>query len=815
MKKLLALLLVASCASEPVPMPGPPAPYRPFNDPGNVPHEERTSGYDVGHYRIEVKIDERDPKIEGTTTISLTAVAEVLDEIVLDAEDMKFSAVTVGEKAAAFKLRPGKLVVPVDPPAKKGDALVVSASYTGVPRHGLFRVAPDKGYPSKPWMVWTQGETEYHHHWFPCWDQPNDLATSEVIASVREPFRTVSNGALVSETGMDGWKRWHWKQEQPHAAYLVTLVAGDFEVQKEEMELGGRKLELSYYTAKGKHDAADVKRCFGRTAAMMKFFSEKTGVDYPWSKYAQVCVWDFIWGGMENTSATTLHGYTVVPARAAMDRDSDGLIAHELAHQWFGDLVTCRTWSETWLNEGFATYFGALWAEQAGGEDALAESMWGCAGAVLGAPYSRPIVTTCYSDPLDMFDQHSYQKGAWVLHMLRAMIGDDAWWKGINLHLKKNAHRNVRTQDLQEAMETASGRPLDWFFDEWCFKAGVPELEVSTSWDDAFKTLRIVIEQKQKVDDHVPVFKMPVEIEVDGRSFRAWIDRARNDIYLPMESRPSFVLIDPRGRLLKKLAHRLEPSELLAAAARSPHAWTRRWAVERLGESKGEAVIAALKRALLEDKAAMVQVAAAQALGKLDADALLAAVKIENARARWAVYEGLGNFAGRDEVAALLEKAGNEEASPNCRATAWTAYGKGGAKRFDALLKAAEKFMDDEWVLPGILSGMMESDAGRAVALLTSETTYGRHPWIRERAASLLGEVGRRLKAAAPADIRGRLAQLAGDPAFRIRNIATGQLKEVGTAAEAEVLEKQAATEFDGRLIKNMKAAARAIRERK
>jgi len=604
-------------------------------------------------------------------------------------------------------------------------------------------------------------------------------------------------------------------------------VAGDFDVQQEDVVIGERKVELSHYTAKGKYEAADVKRCFGRTAAMVKFFSEKTGVDYPWAKYAQVCVWDFIWGGMENTSATTLHQYTVVPARGAMDRDSDGLIAHELAHQWFGDLVTCRTWSETWLNEGFATYFGALWAEQAGGEDALAESMWGCAGAVTGAPYARPIVTTCYTDPLDMFDSHSYQKGAWVLHMLRFLVGDDAWWKGINLYLKKNAHRNVRTQDLQEAMETASGQALDWFFDEWCFKAGVPELEVSTSWDDAFKTLRVVIEQKQKTDENVPVFKMPVEIEVDGRRVRAWIDRSRNELYFPMEAKPSFVLIDPRGRLLKKLTHKLPDAELIAAATKSPYAWTRRWAVERLGESKGEAVVAALKRALLEEKAAMVQVAAAQALGKLDADALLVAVKIENARARWAVYEGLGNFAARDDVAAALQNAAMEDKSPNCRSTAWTAFGKGGAKRFRALELAAETWMDDEWTLPGILSGMVESDGGKAVAMLVSETTYGRHPWIRERAATLLGEAGRRLVAQRPAldgrssalvelaPMEGRLLQLVGDPAFRIRNISTNQLKDIGSGPAADVLEKQAQKEFDGRLIKNMKAAARAIRERK
>ncbi len=821
-----ALLLLVACSAGPQAPPAAPAEYQPFNDPGNRPHAEVVSGYDVQHYKIELKVDDKTAEVWGRATVTLTLTEDKKDSVAFDASELKFKIVTVAGAPVVFKVKDGRLIAPLGRLAARGEPVTITAEYTFTPRHGLFRITPDEGYPQKPWMVWTQGETEYNRHWFPCWDSPNDKATSEVVATVRAPFTTIANGALVDQKEKDGWRTYTWKQEQPHSSYLVSFIAGDFEIFEEQVELARGKVPLMVAVAKGRYDAADVKRTFAKTAAMVKFFSEKTGVDYPWAKYAQTCVYDFIWGGMENTSCTTLHQYTVIPAKLAQDRDSDGLISHELAHQWFGDLVTCQTWSETWLNEGFATYASALWIEHEQGAEAYADTMAGMFAGALGGDYQRPIVTDRYTDPLDMFDGHSYGKGACVLHMLRSIVGDVVFWKGIHLYLENGSFKNVRTRDLQGAMEHVYGEPLDWFFDQWLFKAAYPEFEVTTSWDETLKTLSVAVAQKQKADDHVALFRMPVEIEIDGRMYLTQVDRAEQTLTFPLDAKPGLVLFDPRGRVLKKLTQSLTVDQLCEILSKSPHVWMRRWAIERLGESKDRAAVPPLKRMLIESKVAGLQIAAAQALGLLDGDALLAALKIENPRVRWAVYEALGNWATRDDVAAVLEKAGYEEQSLNCRATAWTALGKR-PDAFAALSKAAEKFADDEVVLPGVLSGLTTQIHPGCLAILASATTYGVHPWIRQRATSALGEWVRRRQSGGAGDgvrridvperdaVVKRLIALVGDPSFRIRGGAVAALKDIGDAAAADAVESQIQRECDGRMIRDMKRAVRKIRETK
>jgi aminopeptidase N len=521
-------------------------------------------------------------------------------------------------------------------------------------------------------------------------------------------------------------------------------------------------------------------------------------VPYPWAKYAQVVVLDFIWGGMENTSATTLY-------EGVLEGDQDGLIVHELAHQWFGDLVTCRTWSEIWLNEGFATYVEHLWAEHTGGADAMAEEMLGAAADAIeesDTRYARPIVTDCYTHPDDMFDSHSYPKGAWVLHMLRGLVGDDAWWRGVNLYLKRHAHGNVVTDDLRRAMEEAGGRKLDAFFDQWLHKAGIPELTVSHRWEPG--TLQVSIEQTHRRREDIPLFAMPVEVVVDGTAHAVWIRGERTDVILPAGRVPALVEVDPRGRLLARIVWKKESKELVAQLEKSAHVPSRVWAARQLGEIQDEWTATALEKALLEDRSLAVREACAEALGGIDEGVLLHALpQVKEPRVRRAILAALGESAAQEEVAVALMRAGREERDPGCRAAAWAGYGRRPTV-FETLAKAAEEFAKEPRVLTGILDGLVATKDARAAAIVVRHAAYGMDPRVRGKAVELLGALGDKT----------RLAALLDDPAYSIRAAAAGALEACGGAAEAGALEKRAKVEVDGQLMQAMKRAARKIRSR-
>ncbi len=285
-----------------------------------------------------------------------------------DAAEMEISAVRVGGEAHSFDHSDEKLRIPLERALHAGDEVEVAIDYSARPRRGLYFIGPDAGYPDKPLEAWTQGEDEDSRYWFPCYDYPNDRVTSEVVATVPETFTAVSNGELLSNNvnRAEHTRTFHWRHDVPHSSYLMSLAAGEF---VEIRDFAGNT-PVTYYCRAGRED--DARRAFGNTPRMIQFFEKAIGVPYPYAKYAQVAVADFIFGGMENTSATTQTADTLHDARAHLDFSSDPLVAHELAHQWWGDLLTCRDWSHAWLNEGFATYFEALWCEEDKGADEFA-----------------------------------------------------------------------------------------------------------------------------------------------------------------------------------------------------------------------------------------------------------------------------------------------------------------------------------------------------------------------------------------------------------------------------------------------------------
>ncbi len=440
-----------------------------------LPHPAASTQLQTRHVAVSLSLFPERRAFEGSVELRLAVIGAGLKSIVLDAAELEIVAVELDGRAARFSHLDPRLTVWLPAAATPGSELQLRIVYRGTPRFGLFFLEPDAAYPARPSQVWSQGQDDYTRYWIPCLDAPNQKATSETRIEVPGSWEVISNGRLVDVAQLAaGRRRFHWSQEVPHSPYLISVVAGQFASWHEERS----GVRFSYHVPRGREE--DGKRAFGRTPEMVARFASLTGVPYPYAKYAQVCVADFIFSAMENTSATTFTDRTLHDVRGNLDQTSDALVAHELAHQWFGDLVTCRAWSHGWLNEGFATYFQLLWTEHHLGMDEFQHELLGALETYLeedGSRYRRAIVEDRYQSAAELFDRHLYEKGAWVLHQLRRELGDAAFFGSIKRYLEDNRERAVETVDLVRAIERTTGRNLEPFFAQWVFRPGHPELD--------------------------------------------------------------------------------------------------------------------------------------------------------------------------------------------------------------------------------------------------------------------------------------------------------------------------------------------------
>jgi aminopeptidase N len=597
----------------------------------------------------------------------------------------------------------------------------------------------------------------------------------------------------------------------------MTLVCGPFaEVKDRAPETG---VDVYYYVAPGRED--DARRSFGRTPQMIDFFSRRIGVPYPHKRYSQIVVSDFIFGGMENTSATTLTDQAVLDARAAIDHDVDALVSHELAHQWWGDLLTCREWSEGWLNEGFATYFEYVWREHDKGRDEADVELLGDAESYLAESgrYQRPIVCRTYEEPIDLFDSHLYEKGGRVLHMLHHELGEESFWRALALYAERHAHKSVETRDLARAVEDASGRGMDRFFDQWVASPGHPELEGSWEWDaDAgLGTLRI--SQKQS-GDKIYDFRTTVRFEIDGveRDETVHVRERAHAFELRLAAKPTMVVFDPGDVILKTI--KLEKSRPL---------WTRqlkaaRLGVDRvlaaraLGEKSEPAVVEALAEALASDPFWAVRAAAATALGRsrrADAlAALLGARGQEHPRVRRAVAAALGEFRGNEEAAELLAHW-VEDGDPSyfVEANAALALGRTRSPRALAVLpRALERSSFQDVVRSRALDGLGATGDEEALPVVRREFRPDA-PFQTRRAAlaatARLSEGTLQARAA-----RELLERGLDDRDFRVRIEAAQSLAMLADGRAVAALERALAAELDGRARRRLREAITDLRER-
>ncbi len=571
---------------------------------------------DIRDIRLELRADLPKKVMEGTAILQLRGLRD-LKHLELDAAAFKVKSVRL---AADPKENPHtvpfihdgkKLTIVLDPPWPSGQEATLRVDYrVENPKEGLHFFGPTKDNPTAPLTVWSQGEPISNRYWFPCIDAPDERQTTAILVTVPKGFEAISNGKLLSKkTNPDGETvTFDWRQNKEHPAYLVTLVIGQFNVVREEWN----RVPVVYYVPKGSKDK--VATTFARTRDMLEFFSKRFGIHYPWDKYAQVVAYRFV-GGMENTSATTM-GDILQDARSLLDRDSDPIIAHELAHQWWGDLVTCRDWAHVWLNEGFASYAEALWEENKNGPDAYDYTMYQKAhgGGVLGrnaisGGKDRPVVDRRYPTPSSMFDGRSYPKGAWLLHMLRRRVGEDAFWKAIQAYGSEHRLQGAETSDFRRHLERVSGRNLERFFYDWTERAGSPVLEVATTYAPGTRQARFVIKQTQAGEPfHFP---LTIRLHCAGAAKPIVLEQNVTDreytLVVPVPGTPSLVEVDPEQTLLGEIketksrelwaeqllrgsgvAAPCGPSSISATARtmRTAPCWPMRWPRRNTGECK-------------------------------------------------------------------------------------------------------------------------------------------------------------------------------------------------------------------------------------
>jgi aminopeptidase N len=784
----------------------------------------RDRSVDVQHIKLDVRLDFARRSISGIATHRIAAIADALREVVFDAGEMSINEVLADGKPTQFDLADSKLTIAMPRRLKVGEEVEVAINYSAHPRRGLYFVGPDEGYPNKRLEAWTQGEDLDSRYWFPCYDYPNDRITSEVLATVPVNFFALSNGALVrtKEDKRRRTKTWHWRHDVPHSNYLISLAAGEF---AEVVDRHG-DLPVTYYVAPGRE--ADAKRAFGNTPKMIAFFERKIGVPYPYAKYAQVAVSDFIFGGMENSSATTQTADTLHDARAHLDFTSDPLVAHELAHQWWGDLLTCRDWSHAWLNEGFATYFEALWSEENLGPDEFAWNLRRDREAYFhedSSRYRRPIVCNRYRAPIELFDRHLYEKGSLVLHMLRHEVGDALFFKALNLYCTRNRGRNVITQDLQNAFEEATGRNLDWFFDQWVYKEGHPALEVSSVYDAKRKLASVTVKQTHAVSEKTPLFRFSVTIALmneKGRETRHRVEvKAKEHTFnFPSAAAPKAVRFDPEFDIAKTLRHKRGREALELELKHSPEAIGRAAAARELGNEGSFEAVNALRSALLNDPFWGVRADAAAALGtirtKAALDALIRGCSVAHPKARRAVVRALGSFRDHPEAAsALLTLLGKGDKSYFVEAEAALALAKTRDSRaFDQLSALLDRDSYLDVIRAHALTGMAELRDERGIDTAIDFAKYGCPPRARVAAIGALGQLGE-IKESRRAEVFDHLTALENDREFLVRMRLPGAFEDLRESKAISVLGRMADRAVDGRLRRRAEEAIEALRRGK
>ncbi|MDT8418334.1 MAG: M1 family metallopeptidase, partial [Lutibacter sp.] len=551
---------------------------------------ERDKINDLVHTKLKVDFNFEKSQLNGEAWVTLTPHFYDVNKVILDAKSFNIHEVKVNDKKAGFNYSEDELTVELDKTYKKGEEYTVYIKYTAKPEEikqkgsenitdakGLYFIDPKEEDPGKPTQIWTQGETESNSCWFPTIDSPNQKTTQEIYMTVPNKYVTLSNGTLKSQVvNPNGTRTDYWKMDQKHAPYLVFMGVGEFSVTKDTWN----GMEVNYYVEP--EFETEAKVIFGNTPEMITFFSNITGIPYPWNKYSQIVVRDFVSGAMENTTAV-VHAEDAQQKMGQLidNNEWESTIAHELFHHWFGDLVTTESWANLTVNESFATYSVYLWFANKYGKDKADANMYSDVQTYMTSQSEdKDLVRFHYSSREDMFDTVSYHKGNAILHMLRDVLGDEAFFEGMNAYLTTYKYGTAEAHQLRLIFEKVSGKDLNWFFNQWYYGNGHIKINVTYDYNTINKTVTVNVNQKGKT------FKFPLSIDIyeeTGKTtHNVWVDSAQNSFTFSFNRLPKLINIDAKHVLLAEIAAKKTLNEYIYQFNNAPHYLDRRLSLEEI-----------------------------------------------------------------------------------------------------------------------------------------------------------------------------------------------------------------------------------------
>jgi aminopeptidase N len=774
----------------------------PFAEPGVEPHYAPSRSVRITHVDMRLEIDPVAHTFVGRSRFRMEAVPGYAGHFAFDLDEVSVESVEDGEgNALSWRHGDGELRIRIDSvPAE------VCVRWTGAdPQHGLYFTGPTPHEPNRQHMAWTQCQDEDGHFLMPCHDHPGVKHSWRVELVGPAGYTLLSNGRHVETRHEDDRTVSVYEQAEPMPAYLFTAVCAELSVV--EAEWRGRSVR--YLVPVG--EEAAVMRTMGKTPLMMDEFSRITGIEYPWPRYDTVVVHDFIFGGMENVACTTMTDVLLVDEKGILDWDPDGLVAHELAHQWFGDLVTCQDWSQGWLNESWATFMEAVWWEADRSE---VDAIWYRYETSsdyfdeAGGRYRRPIVSYRFREPIDVFDRHLYNKGSCVLWTLRAELGDAAFWSGVKLYLTRHRDQTVHTRHFQRALEDASGRNLDGFFEQWVHSPGHPVLDVTLGREEGLVT--VAVKQKQTGDDGVPdVFHFTLRVMLIGEEGEERVIdlpvRERERVWaVPTDMDVASVRVDPGYRLLGQVSLKGPANWMIAGLLDACPVVAVRSAKGLLA-SDSSSGLAAVVEALSKSSFHGVRSALASLLAKRGGaairDALAEALKSEpDPRVQRALVTALGRF--RDPVAAdaILTILDGDLPTWQLHGAALTALGNTRDPRAkDAILAHLDVDCWSYWVPQRALLGLANTRDAAVATTLLQRTSPEWPDRVRGAAATALGRLADKVESVRNVAVE-RLVEMLNEPGFRSMMLAIGALGRLRDPRSAAALERVHSTAPDGRM---------------
>jgi aminopeptidase N len=797
--------------------------------------------FKVKHILIDIYLDFEAETVEGTSKITIQPKTANCQLITLNAMQMEIKQVRLNSQSIDYDYDGCKINIDLAESQKldpKSENLLEVDYKTVKPASGLTFVKPTKEYPDKPIQAWTQGESQDSRYWYPSFDSLLQISTSQTIVHVPANLKAVSNGQLLQvrqESYKDqAYKAYHWQQTKPHPNYLIAVAVGDFaEVRQKYGDL-----EVNYYTDLAKKDLLELNA--HKTPKMIEFFEKKFGVRYPWSKYSQAWIHEFVYGGMENTSITINTDRALGDSRALLEFDfSEILIAHELAHQWFGDLVVIDHWSSLWVKEGAATYSEAMWWLQEYGQeefDYYRYNQWQEYFSE-SAKYMRPTQTNLYKHPEDLYDRHSYTKAGTFYHILWANLGDELFTKSVAHFLDKNRHQNVDGIDLMRSIRKVTGRNLKPLFDQYIYTEGHPELEISNSWDTKHKAIKLQVIQKQakQKDHHHHLFNLSMPVvfgfvdsstkEVSYQSFDLQVAKLEQDFYLPLDKKPSFISFDHGNHYLKSIKLKYDFESLKNQLIYDKDVISRCLAAKELGQKNDFLAFTALKEALNKESFWGVRKEIVKALAQTrfreTLTTLQKALEDKNPKVRTAVARAIGNIHTLKAFEILKNKLDQPEENYFTTAETLNSLGVIGkfleAKQVEDILQIYQQTLlkDTSWdkvVGCGALSGASNLNfCKKAAELIIKNTAFGLPLELRIKSISLLGKVSQSQDNGVVVRILDILDNLSSEKHVLIQLAIVMSCSQIFNSASLQILDKVKANTIDGRVKRSCEEATQKI----